>query len=211
MSCNIKTIKSCEIFGDTILSRKFNSNIPVLKVEAKIQRSDSIQFQIRELNKINNSFELDLQNLTLLVGNYKITYKLTIEIETKTIEKTILIEELSILKSGCNCSGFENKDFKLSVKSLSQTVADCIDYTNLIEKENQKIQRIKNAYLEGIYTVEEVKEYKKEPEKWPGHVGDISTVLRVCLTGRQNTPDLYEIMQVLGKDTVIKRFSKFAK
>ncbi|MEF2641119.1 MAG: hypothetical protein U0O04_01835 [Clostridia bacterium] len=39
----------------------------------------------------------------------------------------------------------------------------------------------------------------------------MSTVLRVCLTGRQNTPDLYEIMQVLGKDTVIKRFSKFAK
>ncbi len=59
---------------------------------------------------------------------------------------------------------FENKDFKLSVKSLSQTVADCIDYTNLIEKENQKIQRIKNAYLEGIYTVEEVKEYKKSVE-----------------------------------------------
>ena len=61
-------------------------------------------------------------------------------------------------------SYFENKDFKLSVKSLSQTVADCIDYTNLIEKENQKIQRIKSAYLEGIYTVEEVKEYKKSVE-----------------------------------------------
>ena len=52
----------------------------------------------------------------------------------------------------------------------------------------------------------EVKEYKKEPEKWPGHVGDISTVLRVALTKRQNTPDLYEIMQVLGKDRIAKRF-----
>ena len=68
-----------------------------------------------------------------------------------------------------------------------------------------KIQQKKFGYAR------EVKEYKKEPEKWPGHVGDISTVLRVCLKGRQNTPDLYEIMQVLGKDTVIKRFSKFAK
>ncbi len=55
----------------------------------------------------------------------------------------------------------------------------------------------------------EVKEYKKEPEKWPGHVGDISTVLRVALTKRQNTPDLYEIMQVLGKDIVVKRLNKF--
>ena len=54
----------------------------------------------------------------------------------------------------------------------------------------------------------EVKEYKMEPEKWPGHVGDISTVLRVALTGRQNTPDLYEIMQVLGKENILKRIGK---
>ena len=51
----------------------------------------------------------------------------------------------------------------------------------------------------------EVKEFKANPENWPGHVGDISTVIRVTLTGRQNTPDLYEIMQVLGKETVIER------
>ena len=51
----------------------------------------------------------------------------------------------------------------------------------------------------------EVKEYKKEPEKWPGHVGDISTVIRIKLTGRSNTPDLYEIMQVLGKNRIAKR------
>ena len=54
----------------------------------------------------------------------------------------------------------------------------------------------------------EVKMFKAEPEKWPGHVGDISTVIRVTLTGRQNTPDLYEIMQVLGKEIVIERLSK---
>ena len=51
----------------------------------------------------------------------------------------------------------------------------------------------------------EVKEYKKEPEKWPGHVGDISTVLRVAITRRRNTPDLYEIMHVLSKANVEKR------
>ena len=51
----------------------------------------------------------------------------------------------------------------------------------------------------------EVKEYKADPEKWPGHVGDISTVIRVTLTGRQNTPDLYEIMQVLGSEEVKRR------
>lgn len=53
----------------------------------------------------------------------------------------------------------------------------------------------------------EVKEYKKEPEKWPGHVGDISTVIRVAITKRRNTPDLYEIMHVLGRDSVEKRIN----
>lgn len=54
----------------------------------------------------------------------------------------------------------------------------------------------------------EVKEWKKQPENWPGHVGDISTVLRVALTSRSNTPDMYEIMQVLGKERIFKRFNK---
>lgn len=51
----------------------------------------------------------------------------------------------------------------------------------------------------------EVKEYKANPEAFKGHVGDISTVIRVKLTGRCNTPDLYEIMQVLGEDIVKER------
>ena len=51
----------------------------------------------------------------------------------------------------------------------------------------------------------EVKEYKANPESFKGHVGDISTVLRVKLTGRSNTPDLYEIMHVLGKEELLRR------
>lgn len=70
--------------------------------------------------------------------------------------------------------------------------------------------KIKDLAQELCYA-REVKEYKKEPEKWPGHVGDISTVLRVSLTKRQNTPDLYEIMKVLGKDRIIERFNKLIK
>ena len=57
----------------------------------------------------------------------------------------------------------------------------------------------------------EVKEFKKEPEKYPGHVGDVSTVIRVAMTGRCNTPDLYEILNVLGKDSISKRIEKLLK
>ena len=51
----------------------------------------------------------------------------------------------------------------------------------------------------------EVKDYKTNPDAYKGHVGDISTVIRVKLTGRCQTPDLYEIMQVLGKEEILKR------
>ena len=51
----------------------------------------------------------------------------------------------------------------------------------------------------------EVKEFKANPDAYKAHVGDVSTVIRVALTGRTNTPDMYEIMQVLGKQSVIDR------
>ena len=54
----------------------------------------------------------------------------------------------------------------------------------------------------------EVKEFKANPDAYKAHVGDVSTVLRIALTGRANTPDMYEIMQVLGKDSIQKRFKK---
>ena len=58
---------------------------------------------------------------------------------------------------------------------------------------------------------EEVKEFKANPEMYKAHVGDVSTVLRIALTGRTNTPDMYEIMKVLGKDSMEKRFEKAKK
>ena len=54
----------------------------------------------------------------------------------------------------------------------------------------------------------EVKEFKANPGMYKAHVGDVSTVLRVALTGRTNTPDMYEIMQVLGEEKIQKRFEE---
>ncbi len=51
----------------------------------------------------------------------------------------------------------------------------------------------------------ETKEYKQNPDAYKGSAGDLSTVLRLAITGRRNTPDLCSIMQVLGKNEVIKR------
>ena len=56
----------------------------------------------------------------------------------------------------------------------------------------------------------EVKVYKKDPASYKGHVGDVSTVVRLAVTGRTNTPDLCSIMQLLGRERVLARLADFA-
>ena len=106
---------------------------------------------------------------------------------------------------------------------------DDTSYVYQVINDKTKINKILNLYIEKYYEenddkqtwfnkikelsgemgyAKEVKEFKAEPEKYEAHVGDVSTVLRIALTKRTNTPDMYEIMQVLGKDEIIKRFKK---
>ncbi len=51
----------------------------------------------------------------------------------------------------------------------------------------------------------DTKTYKKDPTAYKGHVGDISMYLRLALTKRANSPDLYDVIQVLGSDEVARR------
>lgn len=103
-----------------------------------------------------------------------------------------------------------------------------IDYSYQVISDKEEINKILKLYIEKYYNenddkqtwfdkikelagemgfAKEVKEFKENPGMYKAHVGDVSTVLRVALTGRTNTPDMYEIMQVLGKESVIKRLS----
>ena len=50
-----------------------------------------------------------------------------------------------------------------------------------------------------------MKEYKAEPEKYVGSIADFSSIVRMAVTNRKNTPDIYSIMQLLGKDITISR------
>ncbi len=71
-----------------------------------------------------------------------------------------------------------------------------------------------NAWFEGLKVIAEslgfaaeVKAYKASPEAYKGHVGDISTFLRIAVAGKTTSPDLYEIMQIIGYDRVIARLN----
>ena len=81
------------------------------------------------------------------------------------------------------------------------------EYFDINDDKDTWFNKIKDLAEKNGYA-REVKEFKANPEAFPGHVGDISTVIRVALTGRQNTPDMYEIMEVLGRDSVVARLKK---
>ena len=78
---------------------------------------------------------------------------------------------------------------------------------NVSDDRQQWFDKIKSIAPE-IGFAAETKQYKAEPEKYKGHAGDLSTVLRITVTGRRNTPDLCSIMKVLGYDTCIARIEK---
>lgn len=96
-------------------------------------------------------------------------------------------------------------------------------------KDNETISKITNLYIDKYYDdaddkdlwfskikdlaedlsfAREVKEYKKNPDNYEGHVGDISSVLRVALTSQSKTADLYELMKLLGKEKIKERYDK---
>lgn len=95
--------------------------------------------------------------------------------------------------------------------------------------DKNEIKEILNTYIENYYDeddTEEVwfnkmkrlcdalgyasnmKEYKKNPENYKGNVADVSTVIRVALTGKSRTPNLYDIMKILGVDEIKSRIQK---
>lgn len=78
---------------------------------------------------------------------------------------------------------------------------------DLADDKDQWFARIKDM-CEPLGFTPNVKEYKKNPDAFKGHVGDVSTVIRIALTSRRNTPDLYSIMQLLGADEIKARLAE---
>ena len=54
----------------------------------------------------------------------------------------------------------------------------------------------------------DVKLYRQNPDGYRGHVGDISGMLRIAVTGRESSPDLFEVMRILGRGAVLGRLRR---
>ena len=123
MSCNLKNINTCEILGDTMFARNFRFNTIPESVSAKVQKMDSPDVQEIDLIQNSDFFSLEIGNLNLTAGNYKITYQLEALIEAKLVKKTFCVEDLRILKNGCNCDDQKATEFDFVI-DVNETIID---------------------------------------------------------------------------------------
>ena len=95
----------------------------------------------------------------------------------------------------------------LASEKLKNVLEKYIDEVNLNDDKDAWFSRIKSI-CEPCGCTPNVKEYKQNPDNFKGHVGDVSTIIRVALTGRTNTPDLFSITALLGEKRVKERLTK---
>ena len=81
-----------------------------------------------------------------------------------------------------------------------------VDLVDINDDKDTWFDKIKGL-CEHVGCTPNVKEYKQNPEAYQGHVGDVSTIIRVALTGRTNTPDLFAITALLGEVAVKARLN----
>lgn len=75
---------------------------------------------------------------------------------------------------------------------------------DIADDSNTWFEKVKAITNEIGFTTD-MKAYKADPTAFPGTVADVSTFIRLAVTGKTNSPDLYTVMQILGKDRTISR------
>ena len=106
---------------------------------------------------------------------------------------------------------FKQEDPMLEQIPNAEAVAILKDYLATYDHSDDNgawFDKIRTITEERGYAVRP-KDYKKNPDAYKGHVGDVSTVIRLAITGRRNSPDIWSIQQVLGKEKTIGRVEKY--
>ncbi len=72
------------------------------------------------------------------------------------------------------------------------------------DDQSQWFDKIRTIAAEMGYAAKP-KDYKKNPQDYKGHVGHVSTVIRLAIAGRSQSPDIWEIQQILGEEKTRER------
>ena len=99
---------------------------------------------------------------------------------------------------------FEEKFEKAVIRSALEKFLERFDFQDDATVWFDKVKEITQEL--GFTT--DMKAYKQNPDDFPGTVADVSTFLRLAVTGKTNSPDLYTIMQILGYERTVARIRK---
>ncbi len=94
---------------------------------------------------------------------------------------------------------FDVSDITATLKRFSETY----DYSDDMNTWFDKVK----AIADELGFASDMKAYKADPSAFKGSVADISMFLRIAVTGKQNAPDLYTVMQIIGKDRTLQRIN----
>lgn len=101
---------------------------------------------------------------------------------------------------------FKNITDKNEIKNILSIYID--KYYDDTDDKDTWFNKIK-FLCEELGYASDMRTYKENPDNFKGNVADVSTVIRVSLTTSSMTPDLYELLKLIGKERIEKRFKKF--
>ena len=81
---------------------------------------------------------------------------------------------------------------------------------DIADDANTWFEKVKEITNDMGFTTD-MKAYKADPTAFPGTVADISTFIRLAVTGKSNSPDLYTVMQILGYERTVQRIQTCLK
>ena len=99
---------------------------------------------------------------------------------------------------------FDEKFDRAVIRSALEKFLERFDFA---DDSNAWFDKVKEITTELGFTTD-MKAYKADPSAFAGTVADVSTFLRLAVTGKTNSPDLYTVMQILGYDATVARIQK---
>ena len=95
---------------------------------------------------------------------------------------------------------FDKADIKATLEKFLESYDEGDDMNTWFDKVK--------AIADSLGFSSDMKAYKQNPEVFKGSVADTSMFIRVAVTGKQNAPDLYTVMQIIGKEKTEKRINE---
>ena len=90
---------------------------------------------------------------------------------------------------------------------IKSTLSEFIKTFDIHDDMNTWFDKIKDI-ADMLGYASDMKAYKENPDAFRGNVSDISMFIRIAVTGKENSPDMYSVMQILGYDRIIARLEK---